>query len=82
MSAAEIRLVGSFVYNRPGARADFEIVQDILARQGATLATTLCTHRVPLGRIADAFGIAADKTSGAIKVTVVPTEEGTWASRG
>jgi 2-desacetyl-2-hydroxyethyl bacteriochlorophyllide A dehydrogenase len=78
----EIRLVGSFVYNRPGARADFEIVQDILARQGAALAGALCTHRVPLDRIADAFATAADKASGAIKVTVVPTEDGAWASRG
>src|SRR5262249_47922816 len=35
--AKELRLQGSMVYNRGGTRADFELVQDILARDGTPL---------------------------------------------
>lgn len=68
--AKEIRIQGSFVYNRGGARADYEIVQDLLARQGAHIGQTMITHRFPLAGIADAFRTAADKTTGSIKVTI------------
>jgi threonine dehydrogenase-like Zn-dependent dehydrogenase len=70
--AKELRLLGSFVYSRAGARADFEIVQDLLARRGAELARTIVTHRVPLDDIAAGFRTAADKTTGSIKVTIEP----------
>ncbi|HYV56278.1 MAG TPA: alcohol dehydrogenase catalytic domain-containing protein [Candidatus Nitrosopolaris sp.] len=68
--AKELRLIGSFVYGRAGARADFDIVLDILRRQGRHIAETVITHRVPLAEIARGFRTAADKTTGAIKVTI------------
>jgi threonine dehydrogenase-like Zn-dependent dehydrogenase len=58
------------VYNRVGARADFEIVQDLLARQGAAIRERIVTHRFPLDQIDRAFHTAADKTTGSIKVTI------------
>jgi threonine dehydrogenase-like Zn-dependent dehydrogenase len=68
----ELRIVGSFVYGRAGARADFDIALDLLRRQGKRIAETLITHRFPLDRIDDAFRTAADKTTGSIKVTIAP----------
>src|SRR5437879_9338875 len=47
----ELRIIGSFVYGRAGARADFDIVLDILARQGRRIAETLITHAFPLAQI-------------------------------
>ena len=70
--AKELTIMGSFVYNRAGARADFEIVQDILARQGKQIGSALITHQFPLARIQEAFEVAADKTKGSIKVTIAP----------
>ena len=68
----EVRLVGSFVYSRAGARADFDLALDILQRQGAAIARSVVTHRVPLEQIESGFRTAADKTTGAIKVTIEP----------
>jgi hypothetical protein len=34
--------------------------------------SALTTHQRPLTEVAEAFGIADDKTTGAIKVTLVP----------
>ena len=68
--AKELTIKGSLVYNRVGARADFDVVVDILKRQGTQLAATMVTHRYPLERISEAFTTAADKTSGSIKVTI------------
>ena len=70
--AKELRIVGSLVYGRAGARADFDIVLDILRRQGRRIAETLITHRFPLADIGRAFATAADKTTGSIKVTIEP----------
>jgi threonine dehydrogenase-like Zn-dependent dehydrogenase len=66
----ELRIVSSLCYGRAGARADFDVVLDLLARRGAEIARTLITHRVPLDALADGFRTAADKTSGSIKVTI------------
>jgi len=66
----ELVLRGSMVYSRSGARADFEIVEDLLARRGAEIGRTVITHRFPLDAVADAFRTAADKTTGSIKVTI------------
>jgi 2-desacetyl-2-hydroxyethyl bacteriochlorophyllide A dehydrogenase len=68
--AKELTIKGSFVYNRTGSRADFDVVVDLLRRHGKRLGDTLVTHRFPLARIAEAFETAADKTSGSIKVTI------------
>jgi 2-desacetyl-2-hydroxyethyl bacteriochlorophyllide A dehydrogenase len=68
--AKELTIKGSFVYNRVGSRADFDVVVDLLKRQGNRLASTMLTHSFPLERIADAFETAGDKTSGSIKVTI------------
>jgi threonine dehydrogenase-like Zn-dependent dehydrogenase len=68
--AKELRIIGSFVYSRAGARADYDIVLDLLRRHGERIAATLVTHSYPLARIADAFRTAADKTTGSIKVTI------------
>ncbi len=70
--AKELRVQGSMVYNRVGARADFEIVQDILARDGRRIGDALVTHRYGLDALDAAFRTAADKTSGSIKVTITP----------
>src|SRR5947199_378973 len=43
----ELRMIGSLVYGRAGARADFDIVLDILRRQGRRIAEALITHRFP-----------------------------------
>lgn len=68
--AKELTLKGALVYNRAGARADFEIVQDLIRRHGDLLARTMITHRYPLAEIAQAFATAADKTTGSIKVAI------------
>jgi threonine dehydrogenase-like Zn-dependent dehydrogenase len=72
--AKELRVQGAMVYNRVGSRADFELVQDILARDGARIGETVITHRFPLDDVAAGFRTAADKTSGSIKVTITSEE--------
>jgi threonine dehydrogenase-like Zn-dependent dehydrogenase len=68
--AKEVRVIGSFVYGRAGARADYDVVLDLLRRDGGRIGSTLVTHRFPLADVGEAFAVAADKTSGSIKVTV------------
>jgi 2-desacetyl-2-hydroxyethyl bacteriochlorophyllide A dehydrogenase len=68
----ELRILGSFVYGRAGVRADFDLVLDILRRDGRRIADTVITHRVPLDDLDRAFRTATDKTTGSIKVTVQP----------
>jgi threonine dehydrogenase-like Zn-dependent dehydrogenase len=68
----EARIVGSLCYGRRGARADFEIALDILARRGETIRSHMITHRFPLAEIDSAFKVANDKTSGSIKVSIAP----------
>jgi 2-desacetyl-2-hydroxyethyl bacteriochlorophyllide A dehydrogenase len=67
--AKELTVKGSMVYNRRDGRADFEITQDLLAREGRRLERVV-THRVPLDQAGRAFALANDKTSGSIKVTI------------
>ena len=68
----ELRILGSLVYGRAGARADFDIALDLLRRDGQRIAETLITHRYPLDRIDEAFRTAVDKKTGSIKVTIAP----------
>lgn len=67
----EVRIVGSLTYGRAGGRADFAVAVELVASHRDRL-RALITHRFPLARIADAFAIAGDKKSGAIKVTIAP----------
>ena len=67
----EIRLIGSLMYGRYGARADFDVALDIL-HKNRTAAASLITHRIPLRQVADGYRIAADKKQKSIKVTIEP----------
>lgn len=65
------RMVSTLTYSRTGAHADYEVAIDLLDRHRELMAT-LITHRFPLAEIDRAFAVAADKSSGAIKVTIEP----------
>jgi (R,R)-butanediol dehydrogenase/meso-butanediol dehydrogenase/diacetyl reductase len=67
----EIAIVGSITYGRVGARAEFEMALDLLARE-ANAARRLLTHAMPLGRASEAYATAADKKTGSLKVTLLP----------
>jgi len=67
----EVRIVGSLMYDRAGPRADFDVALDLLERQREVVAGVI-THRVGLDAIQSGFATAADKRSGAIKVSVQP----------
>jgi threonine dehydrogenase-like Zn-dependent dehydrogenase len=58
-------------YCRRAGAADFETALALLARERARLAA-LVTHRVALRDVAHGFALAADKTSGAIRVAIAP----------
>jgi threonine dehydrogenase-like Zn-dependent dehydrogenase len=64
----EVRLVGSLTYGRVATRADFEVAIELLARTPAL--ARLITHRFVLEELQPALEVAADKSRGAIKVTV------------
>lgn len=66
----EVRILPSFVYSRAGARADFDVALDILRHRGGTIGDTVVTHRLPLTDVDAGFRIAADKTTGSIKVSI------------
>jgi L-iditol 2-dehydrogenase len=66
----EVRLIGSLTYGRAGTRADFEVAIQLLAR--APSVRELITHRFGLDDLQAALETAADKSRGAIKVTVSP----------
>ena len=67
----EVRLVGSMMYDRTGPRSDFATAIDLLQAQRAAVAP-LVTHTYPLAAVQEAFATAADKRSGAVKVSVLP----------
>jgi L-iditol 2-dehydrogenase/L-idonate 5-dehydrogenase len=65
-------LAWSNCYDRQGAGpADFETAAALVADERERL-SRLLTHRVPLERIAEAYRLASDKRSGAVKVSVLP----------
>ena len=67
----EVRLIGSMMYDRTAPRPDFATAIDLLATRRTDLAP-LVTHQFALTDIQHAFDTAADKRSGAIKVSVLP----------
>ncbi len=66
---SEATVTGSNCYGYSGMATDFDAAIDLIA-SGRVDATKLVTHRFPLIEIDEAFKIAADKKSGAIKVHV------------
>ena len=67
----ELTMVGCNCYsNRPG-RHEFAEAAAVLAAD-PQIAATLITHRFPLAEAAEAFRVAADRASGAIKVVLQP----------
>jgi threonine dehydrogenase-like Zn-dependent dehydrogenase len=67
----EVRLLGSLMYARAGARSEFGMAVDLLPRYRQEIAL-LQTARFPLAQANEAFEAAADKHRGALKVTVLP----------
>jgi 2-desacetyl-2-hydroxyethyl bacteriochlorophyllide A dehydrogenase len=68
----EVRVVGSVAYCRdPDGARDIEASAAMLAAN-PQIADALVTHRFPIADAAEAFRVAADRRSGAIKVVVEP----------
>lgn len=67
----EITIAGSFGYDHTGPRSDYDETLALLAKYHDRVAP-LITHTYPLDQAGKAFETALDKTTGAIKVTVLP----------
>jgi threonine dehydrogenase-like Zn-dependent dehydrogenase len=67
----EVSLVPASQYNRRDGEREVDAAALLLARTPA-IAETLITHRFPLDAAAEAFGVARDRTAGAIKVVLEP----------
>jgi 2-desacetyl-2-hydroxyethyl bacteriochlorophyllide A dehydrogenase len=67
----ELRIVPSLGYCRHGGRRDFEDAAEMLA-QRPELAESLITHRFPIEDAPEAFRVASDKSSGALRVVLEP----------
>jgi L-iditol 2-dehydrogenase len=65
----EVHLVGSLTYGRSGPRTDFDVALQLLSEEAARV-RPLVTHRFALEAAGEAFATAADKSRGAIKVTI------------
>jgi 2-desacetyl-2-hydroxyethyl bacteriochlorophyllide A dehydrogenase len=68
--SSEAIVTGSNCYGYSGLVTDFQAAIDLIATRKVT-PTQIVTHRFPLDEITQAFAIAADKESGAIKVHVL-----------
>jgi L-iditol 2-dehydrogenase len=68
----EIRILGSLCYSTSGMKRDFDWAMELIASKKVP-AHRLVTHRFPLGEIARAFEVAADKDTGSIKVQICRT---------
>ena len=71
IATRELEIVGSNMYGMGRRGPQFRSAVRLLPRYAAELAA-LQTHQFGLDQIEEAFRCAGDKTSGAIKVTVVP----------
>ena len=66
----ESRVLGAYCYNHAHAPTDFERALQLLSEEGDDL-ERLITHRLPLSEVCEAFGLALDKSSHAIKVQML-----------
>jgi threonine dehydrogenase-like Zn-dependent dehydrogenase len=71
ISTKEIRILPSFMYGRFDGGRDVETAAAVLAAN-AEIPRSIITHRLPLDAAAEAFDIARDRKSGAIKVVLTP----------
>ncbi len=67
----EVRVLSSICYCRYHGGRDFDDAANLLARE-PEITKTVITHRFPLEDASEAFRVASDKTSGAIRVVVEP----------
>ncbi len=67
--AKEATLTASMMYSRKDGQSDFATALELLREHRDQLARVI-THRVSLDRIDEGFRVAADKRSGAVKVSV------------
>ena len=67
----EVALLGSFCYGQGDREPEFVTAARLTGRWTDEL-SALATHQLPLEGVADAFAVASDKTTGAIKVTLTP----------
>jgi threonine dehydrogenase-like Zn-dependent dehydrogenase len=67
----ELRLQGSFCYGSTKRGPEYAAAAQLTGRFEPELAA-MTTHQFDLDHVVDAFETAADKSSGAIKVTVLP----------
>ena len=65
----EINVTGANCYGYSGMQTDFQATIDLIAANKID-ASAIVTHRYPFAQIAEAFTVAADKQSGAVKVHV------------
>lgn len=70
-SMKEPVIVGSNMHGHDETGRDMDAAAIVLA-DSPEVATAMITHRFPLDRAADAFTVAADRASGAIKVLLEP----------
>jgi threonine dehydrogenase-like Zn-dependent dehydrogenase len=71
LATRELEIVGSNMYGMGRRGPQFRAAVELLPRYAAELAS-LQTHQFGLERVEEAFRCAGDKTTGAIKVTVLP----------
>ncbi len=71
LSTKEIRILPSFMYGRGEDGRDIDAAAALLAAR-PEIPETLITHRLPLDAAAEAFEVARDRKSGAIKVVLIP----------
>jgi threonine dehydrogenase-like Zn-dependent dehydrogenase len=67
----EVRVVSSICYCRYDGGRDFDDAAGLLARE-PEIGRAVISHRFPLEDAAEAFRVASDKTSGAIRVVIEP----------
>jgi threonine dehydrogenase-like Zn-dependent dehydrogenase len=71
MTASEVRFVASTTYGHHHGRREFDVAAEVLAAV-PELPDALVTHRFGLDDAAEAFRVAGDRASGAIKVQLGP----------